>query len=223
VGINCWRFVALRARLWAVSSARGTETLIKTCFLSVFPRLAAIWAQFDDFSRGGQISGDGMRTQFFKRLKMTDGEQSILFALFAVAVFGACVAFSVVSQLGGGREIIRPLTGYDLWSIFAGASGSAIGLYLARSWFGHPGLHGIGQAAVGVLWVSFLGSIIGGTLALPFYGTMFGPFSVIVTMFGAPLLALFWVCTLLGAHVLVGKWRRERDTIFVDAYGDLSI
>jgi hypothetical protein len=62
--------------------------------------------------------------------------------------------------------------------------------------------------------VTFIGSLIGGTLGLPFYGTMFGPFIVVVTLMGAPLLAMLWAFNLLGAHVLLGIYRSERDTIF---------
>ncbi len=145
---------------------------------------------------------------------LTDGEQSVILALSGIAFFGAIVAFIVVNQLGGGNEIIRSLSYYDYWIICCGAIGAPAGALLARDWFGHPGLRGLARAATGALIVSFLASIIAGTLALPFYGTMFGPFSLVVTMLGAPLLAVIWISMLLGAHFLVAAWRRERETIF---------
>jgi len=51
-------------------------------------------------------------------------------------------------------------------------------------------------------------------MALPLYGTMFGPFTLFVSLFSAPLLALLWVNVLVGAHFLLAIWRTERDTIF---------
>ncbi|MEJ6398452.1 hypothetical protein [Yoonia sp. 208BN28-4] len=149
------------------------------------------------------------------RLYLTEGERSIVFALCGIAFFGAIVAFIVVNQLGGQSQIVRPLTTYDYWIICSGALGAPAGAFLARNWFGHPGGAGVMKACVGIIVTSFLSSIIAGTLALPFYGTMFGPFSLIVTMVASPMLALIWAAMLLGAHLLVAVYRRERETIFV--------
>jgi hypothetical protein len=184
-------------------------------YSQILPLVAPIWAHSAGYKKIIMNTGAAMSVAKLKRLRITDGEQSILFALFVVAVFGAGVAFVVVNQLGGSEHIIRPLTAYDIWSICSGAFGAAIGFYLGRDWFGFPGLRGVGQACLGIVVVSFIGSIVGGTIALPFYGTMFGPFSVAITMVGAPLLAVFWSCSLMSAHLLVAVWRRERDTIFL--------
>lgn len=148
------------------------------------------------------------------RLYLTEGERSVVFALFGIGFFGAIISFVVVNQLGGGQHIIRPLAPYDYWIICSGAIGAPVGAFLGRDWFGHPGHAGILRASAGVLIVSFLASVVAGTLALPLYGTMFGPFSMIVTMVGSPMLAVIWVSMLLGAHLLVGVYRRERETIF---------
>ncbi|MCW1951376.1 MAG: hypothetical protein KIH44_008410, partial [Octadecabacter sp.] len=62
----------------------------------------------------------------------------------------------------------------------------------------------------------------GGTLGLPLYGTMFGPFIVVVTLLGAPILAMLWAFTLLGIHILLASYQRERDSIFTPARMDKS-
>lgn len=148
------------------------------------------------------------------RLALTDGEQSLCLAYFSVGIFSAGLAFIVVNQLSGGAAVFRPLSAYDLWVIFAGAVGGCAGLFLGRRWMGHNGVLGFIRALVGMFIVSFLGALIGGTLALPLYGTMFGPFSLIVALIGAPQLAMFWGVILLSAHFLICVWRRERDTVF---------
>lgn len=85
---------------------------------------------------------------------------------------------------------------------------------MGRNWMGHPGLRGAAFALVGTIWISFLGGLVGGSLALPFYGTMFGPFSLFVSLFSAPLLAIFWACILFAAHYLLMFWWTERNSIF---------
>ena len=62
--------------------------------------------------------------------------------------------------------------------------------------------------------ISFAGSLIAGTLALPLYGTMFGPFALAVIFVSSPLLAGLWAFNLFGVHVLMCQWRIERDSIF---------
>ena len=156
------------------------------------------------------------------KLHLTDGEKGVLLAAFVVAVFGAGVAHSVVGQLGGGLDIIRTLSNYDIWIIVSGAMGAVMGLYFGRNWFGHPGRAGWRRAFIGIFVTTFVAAICSGTLALPFYGTMFGPFSVVMTFIGSPILAVFWIAILLAAHSLIVDWRYERDSIFRAQPQDLT-
>jgi len=149
-----------------------------------------------------------------ERLKTTEGERGVLLAALVVAVFGAGLALCVIGRLGGSHTVMRSLSYYDFWIIFSGGLGSSIGLYLGRNWFGHPGLSGWRKAVAGIFVVTFAGAICSGSLALPLYGTMFGPFSVLMTFIGNPILGVFWVATLLSAHRLIINWRFERDSIF---------
>jgi hypothetical protein len=145
---------------------------------------------------------------------LTEGEQSILLAFCGVAFFGAALALNIVMTLGGQEIMQRSFSAYDYWIVLSGALGGCIGLYMGRNWMGHPGLRGAAFALVGTIWISFLGGLVGGSLALPFYGTMFGPFSLFVSLFSAPLLAIFWACILFAAHYLLMFWRTERNSIF---------
>ena len=155
----------------------------------------------------------------FRHMSMTEGEQSILLAYFGVGFFGAALALNVVNTLGGNEIMHHTYSAYDYWVIASGVVGAWAGLYMGRSWMGQPGLRGIAFAMIGTVWISFLGGLVGGTLALPLYGTMFGPFTLFVSLFSAPLLAFFWACVLMASHFLMMVWRDERDTIF---HADLS-
>ena len=56
--------------------------------------------------------------------------------------------------------------------------------------------------------------MIGGTLILPYYGTMFAPMKLIIVMFEVPAFAVLWVAMVACVHMLMIEWRQERDSIF---------
>ena len=155
-----------------------------------------------------------MISSAIKRMNLTEGERSLLLAYGVVSLFGAGISFTIVNQLEGNAGMLRVLSFYDIWMIFAGMFGACSGLYFARGWMGHAGSRGLLDMLKAIGLTSFAAAIVGGTLALPFYGTMFGPFLLGLTFWGHPLLALFWVATLVGVHVLFRFWREERDSIF---------
>jgi len=126
-------------------------------------------------------------------------------AYLIIALFGAGLAFLVVNRLGGSDVIIRPLGAYDFWVIFSGALGAILGVISSRKWFGKKGMSGVMNVAVGVPLISFLAAIYAGTLALPVYGTMFGPLALAVTFYESPLLMIMWGWTLLCVHLIFLK------------------
>ena len=148
------------------------------------------------------------------RLRTTDGERCLALAYLIVALFGAGLAFVVATQISGGELLQRSLTNYERWLVLTGGIGGAGALYLAGDKMGQEGLIGHLRAIPAVIWVSFVGALISGTLSLPFYGTMFGPFTLGVTLVGSPVLACLWFANLFAAHILIGAWRAERDTLF---------
>ena len=142
------------------------------------------------------------------------GEKSRLGAFAMVGAFGAAIGFLVAMHLSQGALLRQGLAPYDLWMIVAGSIGSMAGLYIAGNWFGHGGWQGMVKALAASVWVSFVGSLIGGTLMLPLYGTMFGPFTLAITLSTRPLFAVLWFANLFGAHLMLTYWQRERDSIF---------
>ena len=149
----------------------------------------------------------------FQSDALTQGERSIALAYFGVAFFGGALGLNVVVSLGGAAALIAPFNAYDYWLMFSGVLGGIAGLFVGRDWMGHDGLAGIGRALIGIIWISFVGALVGGTLALPFYGTMFGPFTLVVTLINAPTLAALWISALLSAHLMIKVRRVERDSI----------
>ncbi len=154
-----------------------------------------------------------MRPHLRQYRKRTEGERARLLAFVLVGVSSAALGFLAVMHLNTSALFVA-LSLYEWWIIAASTLGGVVALFLSGDRLGKRGTQGLASAIAGGIWVTFVGSLIGGTLALPFYGTMFGPFIVTVTMLGAPLLALLWIVNLLGIHILLGIYRQERDTIF---------
>jgi len=146
--------------------------------------------------------------------KYSDGERGVYLAYAIVSLFGALLSFLVINQLGGSSEILRPLGLYDLWSIASGAVGASIGLYVGRRWLGGTGLSGWLKALVAIPVISFIAALAGGTLALPIYGTMFGPMALAVTFYENVIVFVFWTWTVLIAHILFISYRKERASVF---------
>lgn len=145
---------------------------------------------------------------------LTTGERKLVLAYLAVAIFGAFLALCAVMQLGQGALLLRALTNYEIWTCMAGALGGSLGLYVVQDHLGLAGWRGWMRALGGMVMLCFTGSLITGTMALPLYGTMFGPFTLTMILAGSPLVAVMWVMTLCGVHLLLTIWRAERDSIF---------
>jgi len=143
----------------------------------------------------------------------SDGERARALAFLLVGVNSAVLGYLAVLHLDGAA-LFSGLTRYQTWIVVASALGGMLALFLSRDRMGQPGRSGILRGIAGAIWVTFVGSLIGGSLALPLYGTMFGPFIVVVTLMGAPVLVMLWTFNLAGVHILMGIYQRERDSIF---------
>ncbi|WP_049834055.1 hypothetical protein [Octadecabacter temperatus] len=152
---------------------------------------------------------------------MSEGERARALAFLLVGVCSAGVGFIAVHHLDN-TALLDGLSWYQTWIIVASGLGGMIALFLSGDRMGQSGSTGALRALAGAIWVTFIGALIGGTLGLPFYGTMFGPFIVVVTLMGAPILAMLWAFNLLGVHFLMATYQRERDTIFTPARMNIS-
>lgn len=147
------------------------------------------------------------------RLRPSRGERLRLLALLLGAAVGAVLCVASVHALDGVESLpASPLR--DLWRLVAGFTGTAALLWLNRGRFGWPGWRGWLIWAGGALMVTLFAPVAVGTLVLPFYGTMFGPLALTVTLLRRPVLAVLWFGTLAGAHLLCQRHREERASIF---------
>ena len=149
-----------------------------------------------------------------QRVALTQGERLRRAAYAVTAIAGALLALAVAVRLGHGQDDGARLSTYDIWVTLAGLAGGFVGLRLTEHLFGHPGAWGVLRAMGGLVLICFTAPIVAGSLALPLYGTMFGPFMFGTTLFAVPLLGLIWAGTLLAVHLCLGPWRRERDSVF---------
>ena len=145
--------------------------------------------------------------------KLTDGERARALAFLLVGACSCGLGFLAVLHLDRSA-LFNEFSGYQIWIVVAAGIGGVGALFLSGDRMGQPGPIGAMRAMAGGVWVTFIGALIGGTLGLPFYGTMFGPFIVVVTLLGAPVLAMLWIFNLIGVHLLMAVYQRERDTIF---------
>ncbi|WP_296417165.1 hypothetical protein [Pseudooctadecabacter sp.] len=157
-----------------------------------------------------------MRPFLRKKIRLSEGTRARALAFLLVALSSGALGFLAVLHLDQTALFDR-LTGYQWWIVTASALGGVIALFLSGDRLGQTGLNGTFRAAAGGLWVTFVGALIGGTLGLPLYGTMFGPFIVCVTLLGTPVLLMLWIVNLTGIHILLGIYQRERDSIFTPA------
>ena len=156
-----------------------------------------------------------------KKAKLSEGERARALAFLLAGVCSAVLGFLAVHHLDQ-TALFDGLSLYQTWIIAASGLGGMIALFLSGDRMGQSGHKGAMRALAGAIWVTFIGALIGGTLGLPLYGTMFAPFIVVVTLMGAPILAMLWAFNLLGIHFLLASYQRERDSIFTPARMDGS-
>jgi hypothetical protein len=157
------------------------------------------------------------------RVALSQG-QTLRRAAYAVtAAAGALLAFAVVVRLGHSQDSLLGVTPYDGWVMLAGFAGGFAGLRLTEHLFGHPGAWGVLRAIGGIVVICVTAPVIAGSLALPLYGTMFGPFMFGTTLLAVPLLGLIWAGTLLAVHLCLVPWRRERESVFTGSAPGLRV
>jgi hypothetical protein len=154
------------------------------------------------------------------RASITTGERLRRAAYAVTAAAGALLALAAALRLGPGPAGADGFSRYNLWVSLAGLAGGFVGLRVTEHLFGHPGAWGALRAIGGIALICFTAPVVAGSLALPLYGTMFGPFMFGTTIVAVPLLGLLWAVTLLAVHLCLGPWRRERDSLFVEPKAD---
>lgn len=152
-----------------------------------------------------------MRKFIARGRRQSLGERRMFLGCLITAVFGALLALIVVLRLDQQAMFQRPLSYYEWWIVLSGALGGAAGVMLARDRLGRDG---VTDPLIGIAIMTFAAAITGGTLALPLYGTMFGPFTLAIIFAAQPLVAGLWLANAVAVHFMVRSWHSERDSIF---------
>ena len=148
------------------------------------------------------------------RLDLTAGERSLLQAYLAVGGMSAVLALTVVAHLDRGAVLLQAPSAYAGWLLVSGAVAGVAALRAVRHRIGLPGAVGAFSTAGAALVATLIAGVVGGSLALPVYGTMFGPFSLLVTLAAMPGLGIAWLGCFVLAHLWIRLWHVERDSIF---------
>lgn len=154
-----------------------------------------------------------MRPSLRDKFRISEGERARALAFLMIGACSSALGYLAVLHLDS-TALFEELSWYQTWIIVASGLGGMIALYLSGDRMGQPGRTGALRAVAGAIWVTAIGALIGGTMGLPLYGTMFGPFIIAVTLAGAPILAMLWAFNLYGIHMLMSIYQRERDSIF---------
>ncbi|MEM1375054.1 MAG: hypothetical protein AAGF78_11810 [Pseudomonadota bacterium] len=130
-----------------------------------------------------------------------------------VAACGSLLASEALMGLKGLEYLVGPTAGDWILAMCA-AAGALIGTLLMRARFGERGLRGALNAVFAGFVATFLMGIVAGTLVLPIFGTMFGPWLILTTAMTKPWLLLPWSLSLFGMHLAAMEYRDERDSVF---------
>jgi hypothetical protein len=142
---------------------------------------------------------------------LSRAERALLLAYGLVVAVGALIGFFTLYNQFVAAEGISVYRG---WLGIGGMIGALLGVRLSRDGFGHEGTRGALRAVFASCVATGLTGVIGGTIALPILGTMFGPWLLVVSFAQGPALLLLWLIALLVVQRAYGLLRDERDSIF---------
>lgn len=152
-----------------------------------------------------------MRKALVGLTTLSKGERCLIYSHLALGFFGLGFGLIILLRLNPDAVFSAGPTPYEYWLLVAGVLGATLSLRLAQHRLGRPGL---ANALSGMMIVTFFAPVLAGTAALPGYGTMFGPFTLGLIFWAAPITAALWFTSLTGIHFMMRHWHAERDSIF---------
>lgn len=158
-----------------------------------------------------KIGFERLRNILGRHLGMSKGERSLLWSHLTVGFFGLGFGLIILLRINPDAIFSVGPSLYEYWLLASGVLGANLALRLAQHRLGRPGFL---DAVKGIALVTFVAPILAGTLALPGYGTMFGPFTLGLIFWAAPITAALWFTSLTGVHLMMRQWHSERDSIF---------
>ncbi|MEL6913327.1 MAG: hypothetical protein AAFP13_02375 [Pseudomonadota bacterium] len=148
-----------------------------------------------------------------RRPNPSPAEKQMLGAYVLSTAAGGLLGYSALGGLHSMVEIAGPGIGGVL-SALASCAGGLGSAFFLREHFGHGGTLGIVTVLAGGFFATALLGIIAGTILLPIFGTMFGPWLILLTAVTKPWLAAPWLWALFRMHQAREAYLVERETIF---------
>ncbi|MEO0678226.1 MAG: hypothetical protein AAFZ02_11785 [Pseudomonadota bacterium] len=140
-------------------------------------------------------------------------ERSVLTACVAVGATGALLACEALRPIAGDDGFFTGSAGLWYATLSAGFSATAVAYGVRRN-FGHPGTGGALWSVFFSIVATCVLGIVAGSFILPVFGTMFGPWFMILAVLKTPLLALPWALSLYGLHLAGKEYVAEQATAF---------
>ncbi|WP_147124481.1 hypothetical protein [Shimia ponticola] len=160
--------------------------------------------------------------EFFR--SFSHAERLSLVALALIILVGAVVGLWAFDDLQPIVDTSQPVWGI-LWKIAAAMCSAGIAARSATRFFGGRGPVGTARAVFGAVVGTLAFGVLGGTLILPIFGTMFAPWFVVLTLFKQPILGVLWALAWTAFAIARIRYEDERDTIFTarsSAYADVT-
>ena len=141
---------------------------------------------------------------------LTSGDRNLACAFVTAIGLSAVMGLQAIETFGADHAWVQ----YRIWIVAVSLSGGYMALRIASDLFGHCGVRGVAKAIVGGLWFTALVGLIAGSFMLPVFGTMFGPFAIVMLIIGSPWAASMWIAGLWSIHLMMRCWRTEQDRLF---------
>ncbi|MEJ8560201.1 hypothetical protein QTO30_02390 [Yoonia sp. GPGPB17] len=145
-----------------------------------------------------------------EKFYLTRGEKAYVLGFVVIIVIAPLVALVVMAGLAAPYTLAIEPANFVYWVAISGAISAGVGLYLARGWMGNLGMMGLARAVVGSVVLTLIAAVIGGSLTVPFEGTLYAPLMVVSAFIAKPWLAAIWFAGTFGAHYLMSVVEEER-------------
>ena len=129
------------------------------------------------------------------------GSQALAFLCLCTA--GSLLGTAALTKLlAAPQSMSSNITG--CWLAVSCTIGAGAAAYILRHQFGRPGHLGALVALAGIINVTFVSSVVSGSLLIPIFGTMFGPWLMFGHILEGNIAVLPWVLSLYAFHLTRG-------------------
>ena len=139
---------------------------------------------------------------------MSTNERFQILAMICLCCSGSMFGSAALTELVWGSDPVS--SDYQkIWLTIAAGLGAVAAAFFVRASFGKPGDYGSIIACAGIVNATLLLGIVAGTLLLPVFGTIFGPWLLMAHTFEGHHAILPWALSLYALHLARGGELRD--------------